>query len=393
SADEVVKKLTTGNMIAPSGLIRDATRASAVPSNTMVVQPAELGTIEVKPGVFVRDVVRRDPTTGRPLIDDASDIATGFALVNGKRSVYIMVTKRASASTLDVVRNVRANLPQMQAELPDDIRVSFELDQSPFVTNSMRSVAYEGLLAVGLVGLMVLLFLRDWRSVVVVVLTIPFALVAALVALWLAGQTLNLMTLGGLALAVGVLVDEATVAVENVHVQMTRTPSVALAVWRGVTETAVPRLLAMLCILAVFIPAFVMEGAARGLFLPLALAVGFAMIASYVLSSTFVPVLCVWLLKNTHAGEVADRPPGVYQSLRLALVAVAPVPAVLAGVAAALLLTGSTLNLQSFTGAIMAVGVATANAILLVTFAERARAAGRSGAEAGATAAREYDRS
>ncbi|MFO0796794.1 MAG: efflux RND transporter permease subunit [Gemmataceae bacterium] len=311
SADDVVKKLTEGNTIAPSGQLRDETRMPLVPSNAMVVRPDELGTIEIKPGVFLQDVVRRDPVTGRPLIDDASDIPTGYALVNGKRAVYILVTKRASASTLDVVRNVRANLPQMQAELPDDIRVSFELDQSPVVTASMKAVAYEGLLAAGLVGLMVLLFLRDWRSVVVVVLNIPFALVAAVVALWLTGQTLNLMTLGGLALAVGVLVDESTVAVENVHVQMTRTPSVALAAWRGVTETAVPRLLAMLCILAVFIPAFVMEGAARGLFLPLALAVGFAMIASYVLSGTLVPVLCVWLLKNKHAAA-AERPPGWY---------------------------------------------------------------------------------
>ena len=312
SADDVVKKLTEGNTIAPSGQIRDATRMPLVPSNAMVVKPEELGTIEVKPGVFLRDVVKHDPVTNRPLIDDASDIPTGYALVNGKRAVYILVTKRANASTLDVVKNVKANLPKMQAELPDDIKVSFEFDQSPYVTNSMKGVAFEGALAAGLVGLMVLLFLRDWRSVIVVVLNIPFALVAALVALWLTGQTINLMTLGGLALAVGILVDESTVAVENVHVQMEKTPSVALAVWRGVTETAVPRLLAMLCVLAVFIPSFVMEGSARALFLPLSLAVGFAMIASYVLSSTFVPVLCVWLLKNKHHGPAATARPGWY---------------------------------------------------------------------------------
>lgn len=312
SADDVVKKLSEGNTIAPSGQIRDTTRMPLVPSNAMVVKPEELGTIEVKPGVFLRDVVKHDPVTNRPLIDDASDIPTGYALVNGKRAVYILVTKRANASTLDVVNNVKANLPKMQAELPDDIKVSFEFDQSPYVTNSMKGVAFEGALAAGLVGLMVLLFLRDWRSVVVVVLNIPFALIAALVALWLTGQTINLMTLGGLALAVGILVDESTVAVENVHVQMEKTPSVALAAWRGVTETAVPRLLAMLCVLAVFIPAFVMEGAARGLFLPLSLAVGFSMIASYVLSSTFVPVLCVWLLKNKHHGPAAPARPGLY---------------------------------------------------------------------------------
>lgn len=350
SADEVVKKLNEGNTIAPSGQIRDATRMPLVPSNAMVVKPDELGAIEVKPGVFLRDVVKRDPVTSRPLIDDASDIPSGYALVNGKRAVYILVTKRANASTLDVVNNVKANLPKMQAELPDDIKVSFEFDQSPYVTNSMKGVAFEGALAAGLVGLMVLLFLRDWRSVIVVVLNIPFALVAALVALWLSGQTINLMTLGGLALAVGILVDESTVAVENVHVQMEKTPSVALAVWRGVTETAVPRLLAMLCILAVFIPSFVMEGAARGLFLPLSLAVGFSMIASYVLSSTFVPVLCVWLLKNNHRGPTAPGRPGWYgrSIARLARTRWLLVPGYLALSVGVVLLVGPGLGKEIF---------------------------------------------
>jgi multidrug efflux pump subunit AcrB len=148
---------------------------------------------------------------------------------------------------------------------------------------------------------MVLLFLRDWRSVIVVVLNIPLALIGSVVALALTGQTVNLMTLGGLALAVGILVDEATVEVENIHTQMDKTDSMAVAVRRGNAETAVPRLLAMLCILAVFIPSFFMQGAARNLFVPLSLAVGFAMITSYLLSSTFVPVLSVWLLRKHHA--------------------------------------------------------------------------------------------
>src|SRR5205085_6504848 len=159
-------------------------------------------------------------------------------------------------------------------------------------------VGTEGVLGALLTGLMVLVFLRDWRSVLVVVLNIPLALMGALVALWATGQTINLMTLGGLALAVGILVDEATVEVENIHVQMGLTDSMALAVRRGNTETAVPRLLAMLCILAVFLPVFFMEGAARNMFVPLALAVGFSMITSYLLSSMFVPVIAVWLLRR-----------------------------------------------------------------------------------------------
>jgi multidrug efflux pump subunit AcrB len=303
TADDVVKALSAGNTIAPSGQVRDETTMFLVPTNAMVVKPEELGAIEVKPGVYVRDVVKRDEVTGKPLIEDASDIPTGYALVNGKRAVYILVTKRANASTLDVVNNVRKNLSNMQAVLPDDIKVSFEFDQSPYVTDSIQNVAFEGLLAAGLVGLMVLVFLRDWRSVIVVVLNIPLALAAALVALWLSGQSINLMTLGGLALAVGILVDEATVEVENIHTQMEKHDSVALAVRRGNLETAVPRLLAMLCILAVFIPSFLMQGSAKALFVPLALAVGFAVIASYILSSTFVPVLSVWLLKSSWGRE------------------------------------------------------------------------------------------
>ena len=139
-----------------------------------------------------------------------------------------------------------------------------------------------------------------------VVITIPLALMASLVALWLARQTINIMTLGGLALAVGILVDEAVVVVENIHARMQTASSVAQAVWQGTMETAVPCLLAMMCILAVFLPALFMQGAVRALFIPLALAVGFAMVASYVLSTTFVPVLATWILRPVH-----DAPPAV----------------------------------------------------------------------------------
>jgi multidrug efflux pump subunit AcrB len=302
SPDDVARALTAGNTVSPSGSIRTPTTMPLVPSNAMVVKPEELGSIALKPGVFLRDVA--------PVIEDASDIPTGYALVNGKRAVYILVTKRADASTLDVVNGVKAGLPKMQAVLPDDIKARFEFDQSPYVTNSIKGVALEGVLAAVLVGLMVLVFLRDWRSVVVVVLNIPLALVGSVVALALTGQTINLMTLGGLALAVGILVDEATVEVENIHTQMDRTDSMAVAVRRGNSETAVPRLLAMMCILAVFIPSFFMQGSARALFVPLSLAVGFAMIASYLLSSTFVPVLSVWLLRKHHHRPRAHARPG-----------------------------------------------------------------------------------
>lgn len=290
---QVTEALAAGNPVTPSGTLKVGDRQVLVTSNVMVggnpVQ--ELGQIPVKLGPH--PVLLRDVAT----IEDSADLTAGYALVNGRRSVYILITKKADASTVTVVNDLKAALPRMRTAVPDDVEIDFAFDQSPIVKEAMWGVGIEGLIGALLTGLMVLLFLRDWRSVIVVVLNIPLALAAAGFALWASGQSLNLMTLGGLALAVGILVDEATVEVENIHTQLLRYDNVARAVRQGNLETAVPRLLAMLCILAVFVPSFFMEGAARELFVPLSLAVGYAMIASYILSSTFVPVLCVWLLK------------------------------------------------------------------------------------------------
>lgn len=293
SPEEIVSAVTNGNAVSPSGNLHIGDSYPIVPTNAMVTDIRELGNIPIRsgisPAVYLRDIAT---------IDDASDITTGYALVNGRRAVYILATKRADASTMSVIDEIKTALPKMQQELPDEIRVSFEFDQSPYVTKAINSLYTEGLLGACLTGLMVLLFLRDWRSALVVVLNIPLAIMVAIVGLWLCGQTINLMTLGGLALAVGILVDEATVEIENIHTQMAHTDSIARAVRQGNLQTAVPRLLAMLCILAVFVPSFFMQGAARGLFVPLSLAVGFAMLASYLLSSTFVPVVSVWLLRS-----------------------------------------------------------------------------------------------
>src|SRR5262249_53431751 len=174
---------------------------------------------------------------------------------------------------------------------------------SPTVVEAVKSVATEGAIGAGLTGLMILLFLRDLRSVLVVVTNIPLALMGSLVGLWVTGNTINIMSLGGMALAIGILVDEATVTIENTHVQMGRTKNIATAVLRASNATAGPRLLAFVCILSVFIPAFIMEDPLRSLFMPLTLGVGFAMISSYMLSSTYVPIMCVYLLKHTEHGE------------------------------------------------------------------------------------------
>ncbi len=305
--DQLTDSVAQGNSVTPSGNLRIGDRMYAVTTNVMVgANPKlELGSIPVKTGeqpVFLRDVAT---------IDDSADITSGYVLVNGRRSVYMLVTKRSDASTVTVVNNLQKALPKMR-EVAPEVELEFAFDQSPIVTNAMWGVGAEGALGAILTGLMVLLFLRDWRTVIVVVLNIPLALIAAFLGLWICGVTVNLMSLGGLALAVGILVDEATVEVENIHTQMERSDTVARAVRRGNQETAVPRLLAMLCILAVFIPSFFMQGAARELFVPLALAVGFSMIASYLLSSTFVPIMCVWLLKLPKQNHDHARPKGLF---------------------------------------------------------------------------------
>lgn len=311
SPDEIITALTRGNTIAPSGNVRIGDLYPAVPTNALARDLSDLGRIPVRTGertVYLRDI---------GVIEDSADLTTGYALVNGRRAVYILATKRADASTMDVIGQIRRSLPAMQKELPDDIRVSFEFDQSPYVTRAISGLSTEGLLGAALTGLMVLLFLRDWRSALVVVLNIPLALLFAVTGLWLTGQTINLMTLGGLALSVGILVDEATVEIENIHTQLRRTGSVSLAVWRGNQQTAVPRLLALLCMLAVFLPTFFMQGAPRELFAPLALAVMFSMTGSYLLSSTLVPILCVWLLRPVHgAGADVGNGSGVGESER-----------------------------------------------------------------------------
>ncbi len=318
--DEVVVAIAKANVISPSGNMNLGDSYPIVPTNAVVGKPAELADVPLRSAaqgaVYVRDVAT---------VADGADLVTSYALVNGRRTVYIPVTKRAEASTLAVVSLVRQNLARFQAALPNDIKVSYEFDQSPVVWHSIRELAKEAGLGAILTGLMVLLFLRDFRSAFIVIINIPLALLAAIFALWLSGQSVNLMTLGGLALAVGILVDEATVAIENIHTRLAAGASPARASADAIRETAMPRLLAMLCILAMFIPAFFMEGAAGALFKPLALAVGFAMVASYLLSSTLVPVLSIWFLRhggmNTHASEDAFLPARPYRALLRPVVA------------------------------------------------------------------------
>jgi multidrug efflux pump subunit AcrB len=309
SADEVVQALAKANCITPAGNVRIGDENLITPQNAIVENIKELENVPLKlgagPSVYVRDIAS---------VDLGSDVITSYALVNGKRSVYIPVTKRSTASTWDVVQRVKAALPDMQAAVPEDIKVTYEFDQSGYVINSLKGLIFEGGLGALLTGLMVLLFLGDWRSSLIVIVTIPLAILSALICLGLFGQTINIMTLGGLALAVGILVDEATVTIENIHRHQEMGQSKAKAIFDACNEIMLPKLLILLCILSVFVPAFFMSGIPGAIFLPLSLSVGLSMIASFLLSQTAVPVLANWFLKDKitpkpSKGEVTPKPP------------------------------------------------------------------------------------
>lgn len=302
SPEQVVKAVSSGNAIVPAGNISTGDLWRITPSNAVVSNIKDLLTLPLRtgsgPAVYLRDV---------GTVKDSTDILAGYALVNGRRAVYIPVTKRADASTLTVIREVKNSLSRFQSVVPEDIRIGLEFDQSSYVRNALNSVVREGLLGALLTGFVVLLFLKDWRSAIVVVTTIPFALLTAVVALWAAGQTINIMTLGGLALAVGILVDEATVVIENIHSHLSQGQMRARAVLEASKGVVVPRLLAMLCVLAVFVPSFFMTGVPRTLFVPLSLAVGFAMAASYFLSSSLVPIMSIWILRERPKGKESSE--------------------------------------------------------------------------------------
>lgn len=302
SPDDVVSAMTAANTMSPSGNLALPNSFPIVPTNAVVKNIQDLAAVPLKVtdqgAVYVRDVGE---------ISDGSDMLTSIAIVNGRRTVYMPVTKRSDASTLSVVELVKQNIPKFKAACPEDINVTFEFDQSPWIIRAIQDLVKEGLLGAALTGLMVLLFLRDLRSAFIVVLNIPIAIAGALLALWVCGHTVNLMTLGGLALAVGILVDEATVEIENIHRRMRQGGGGSLAriVLDASEETIGPRSLSMLCILAVFVPSFFMQGAAKALFLPLSLAVGFSMISSYLLSSTLVPILSIWWHRKPAAHGVS----------------------------------------------------------------------------------------
>ena len=255
SPEQAISAVSTGTVVAPSGNLYDGSLNRIVRTNaTLGPELGDLMNTPIHPGsgtsVYLRDI---------GAVENGTDIVTAYAHVDGRRTVYIPVTKRADASTLAVISAVKAALPVFKKAIPDDVDVQLAFDQSGYVSNAIGGLVREALLGAVLTGLVVLLFLRDWRGALIVVANIPFALATAVLLLWATGQTINIMTLGGLALAVGVLVDEATVEIENIHTQLLPGISRAKAVLEACKRTVIARLLSMLCVLAVFVPSFFMK--------------------------------------------------------------------------------------------------------------------------------------
>ncbi|WP_026705334.1 efflux RND transporter permease subunit [Flavobacterium soli] len=291
--DQIVEALRLNNQTAPSGNVRIGDKNYLTPTNNTIKDIQDFAKIPLFKG-GVQNLYLGDVAT----VKDGADITAGYALVNGKRSVYVSIAKAGDASTWEVVQNLKKQLPKIQSTLPEDVQLSYEFDQSVYVINSVKSLITEGVIGAVLTGLMVLLFLGDRKAALIVILTIPISIISGVLFLKLFGQTINLMSLSGLALAIGILVDESTVTIENIHQHLDMGKPKALAIWDACKEIALPKLLILLCILAVFAPAFTMTGIPGALFLPLALAIGFSMIISFLLSQTFVPIMANWLMKD-----------------------------------------------------------------------------------------------
>lgn len=292
--DQVVQAVATNNIMTPSGNVRVGNIMYIATNNSLEKTVEDFNKIPIVTNglstVFVQDVAT---------VEDAADITVDYALVNGKRSVYIPVVKTADASTLEVVNSLKEKLPEMKGLLPDDVNISYEFDQSVFVLNVVKSVVVQGIFGALFTGLIILLFLKNWRSCIVVVATIPISVLSSILFLQLAGQTINLMTLSGLSLAIGILIYQSTVTIENIHQHLEMKKDMKQAIYDACKEISFPLLLILLCILAVFAPSFVMTGIPKAMFLPLSLSVGFTMIISFFAAQTLVPVLSNWTLKKT----------------------------------------------------------------------------------------------
>lgn len=306
AAQDVVNAINAQNFVFPSGTAKIGATEFDVELNTSPRVLDELNDLPIKSTkgamIYIRDVAQ---------VRDGYSPQQNIVRQDGVRGALLTVLKSGSASTLDVVNRVKAAMPQILKGLPPGMDINEFADQSLFVRAAISDVVKEGVIAAALTALMILLFLGSWRSTVIIALSIPLSVLSSIAALSALGETINLMTLGGLALAVGILVDDATVAIENIHRHMASGKPLEPAILDGAQEIALPAFVSTLCICIVFVPMFFLTGVGRYLFVPLAEAVVFAMLASYVLSRTLVPTLVMWFYRNAnHYGDRDVRAPG-----------------------------------------------------------------------------------
>src|SRR5579863_1136378 len=296
SAADVGNALALQNQINPVGTEKIGPYEFTVDLNDSPKAVADFNNMPVKvvngAVVFMRDVA---------YVHDGSPPQTNVVQLDGRKGVLMSVLKIGSASTLDIISGIKARLPAIEATLPPGVNLKFVADQSDFVKSSVTAVVREGLIAAALTGFMILVFLGSWRSTLIITVSIPLAVLSSLTALSLLGQTINVMTLGGLALAVGILVDDATVTIENINRHMEHGEDILTAITKGANEIMPPATVALFCICIAFVPLLTLGGVAGYLFRPLAMAVVFAMIASYLLTYTLVPTMAHFLLKGQHA--------------------------------------------------------------------------------------------
>src|ERR1700729_1293061 len=308
SAIDIGQALALQNQINPVGTEKIGAYEFTVDLNDSPKAVADFNNLPVKvvngTVVFMRDVA---------FVHDGSPPQTNVVQLDGRKGVLMSVLKIGSASTLDIISGIKARLPAVQATLPQGVTLKLVGDQSDFVKSSVSAVVREGLIAATLTGFMILIFLGSWRSTLIITVSIPLAVLSSLTALSLLGQTINVMTLGGLALAVGILVDDATVTIENINRHMEHGEDILTAITKGANEIMPPATVALFCICIAFVPLLTLGGVAGYLFRPLAMAVVFAMIASYILTYTLVPTMAHFLLRNQHhhstRSEDGEPPP------------------------------------------------------------------------------------
>jgi multidrug efflux pump subunit AcrB len=306
SAQDVANALAAQNLITPVGTQKIGAFEYNIQLNNSPLKMEELGDLPVKAVggamVYMRDVAS---------VRDGNPPQTNIVHVNGNRSVLMMVLKAGAISTLDIIAGIKRKVVEVRDQLPEALKIGFIGDQSLFVRSAITGVAYEGIIAALLTSVMILLFLGSWRSTVIIAVSIPLSVLGAIIMLSAIGETLNIMTLGGLALAVGILVDDATVTIENINWHLEHGKQVEPAIMDGARQIVTPAFVSLLCICIVFVPMFFLTGVPRFLFVPMAEAVMFAMMWSFILSRTLVPTMAKYLLKAhaPHAEKAPTRNP------------------------------------------------------------------------------------